>query len=176
MTKKVLASLLILAFALTIAQGQTNTDASQPSIHDWQGLRNLKPGTKLFVQTKQGKEIEAKFVDVAGSKLSLSYGFSILSLEQPDIQRVYAQKGRSSRKKVGIIGAVFGGIAGLVIGAKISAGIDAREREKGPPFQDALTTGGATAIYSMLGGAALGYGIGHVLGGKRNGKLLYESK
>jgi hypothetical protein len=34
MTKKVLASLLILAFALTIAQGQTNTDASQPSIHE----------------------------------------------------------------------------------------------------------------------------------------------
>jgi hypothetical protein len=127
-----------------------------------------------LVETKQGRVIEAKFVDVNGSKLTLSYGFDILSLEQRDIQRVYLQKVGASRKKKAIIGAVFGGIVGLVIGAKIGAGIDAREN--GPPFEDALTPGGATAIYSMLGGAAVGYGIGHLLGGKRKGKLLYESK
>lgn len=176
MSKKVLALLLALAFGLTIrpiALSQTNTNASQPSVQDWQGLRDLKPGKRLTVETKQGREIVAKFVDITGSKLTLSYGFDILSLEQRDIQRVYLQKG-SSRKKKAIIGAVFGGIVGLVIGAKIGAGIDARE--KGPPFQDALTPGGATAVYSMLGGAAVGYGIGHLLGGKRKGKLLYESK
>jgi hypothetical protein len=176
MTKKVLTSLLILAFALTnrpVAPGQTNTTRSQPAAQDWQDLRDVKPGKILLVETKQGRMIEAKFVDVAGSKLALSHGFDILVLEQRDLQRVYLQTGSSRRKKA-IIGAVLGGIVGLVIGAKVGAGIDAREA--GPPFQDALTPGGATAIYLMLGGAALGYGIGHQLGGKRKGKLLYESK
>jgi hypothetical protein len=178
MTNKVLASLLILIFVLTIqsvALGQTNTNASQPAVQDWQGLRELKPGKRLLVETKQGRVIDANFADVTGSKLNLSYGFDILSVEQRDIQRVYLQKG-SSRKKKAIIGAVVGGIVGLVIGAKVGLGVDARAREKGPPFQDAPTTGDGIAIYSTLGGAALGYGVGHLLGGKRNGKLLYESK
>lgn len=174
MTNKMLASLLILAFALTIAQGQTFTDTSQPSIHDWQGLRNLKPGTKLLVETKQGRVIQAKFADVAGSKLSLSYGFSILSLEQSDIQRAYLQKGRFSRKKAAIIGALLGAVAGFTIGAKIGVGVDANQRT-GPPFEDALTAGQATAVYPALGGAAAGYGIGHLLGGKHKGKLIYRS-
>jgi hypothetical protein len=179
MTKKVLTLLLILAFALTnrpVIRGQTNANRSQPVAQDWQGMRDVKPGRILLVETKQGRIVEAKFVDVAGSKLSLSQGFDILILEQSDLQRVSLQKTGSSRRKKAIIGAVLGGIAGLVVGAKVGIGIDAREREKGPPFQDALTTGSATAIYSMLGGAALGYGIGHQLGGKRKGKLLYESK
>jgi hypothetical protein len=179
MTNKVLALLLVLAFALTIpsvALGQTKSDNSEPSAQDWQGLRGLKPGKRLLVETKQGKEIAAKFVDVNGSKLNLSYGFDILSLEQREIQRVYLQKVGSSRKKKAIIGAVFGGIVGLVIGAKIGANIDSNNRKTGPPFEDAPTTGQATAIYSMLGGAAAGYGIGHLLGGKGKGKLIYESK
>lgn len=174
MTNKTLASLLILAFALTIAQGQTNTDTSQQSIHDWQGLRNLKPGTKLLVETKQGRVIEAKFVDIVGSKLSLSYGFNILSLEQPDIQMAYLQKERSSRKKAAIIGALVGAVAGLTIGTKIGLNIDESKRREGPPFEDALTTGQGIAVYLALGGAAAGYGISHLLGGKHKG-LIYRS-
>ena len=174
MMNKVVASLLVVAFALTIAQGQNNTDTAQPSIHDWQGLLDLKPGTKLLVETKQGRVIEAKFVDIVGSKLSLSYGFNILSLEQPDIQRVYLRKERSSRKKAAIIGSLLGAVAGLTIGAKIGLNIDARNRINGPPFEDALTTGDATALCLALGGAAAGYGISHLLGGKHKG-LIYRS-
>ena len=174
MTKRVLASLLLLGVTFMIppfAQGQT--DSPQSSVQDWQGLRNLKSG-RLRVETKQGKVIDANFVEVTGTKLTLSYGFNFLSVEQRDLQRVYFQKVGSSRKKRAIIGAVVGGIVGLVIGAKVGAGIDARETR--PPFEDALTPGGATAIYSMLGGAALGYGIGHLVGGKGKGKLIYQSK
>lgn len=174
MANKVLASLLILAFALTNARGQTNTNTSQPSIHDWQGLSNLKPGTKLLVETKQGREIEAKFVDIVGSKLSLSYGFNILSLEQSDIQSAYLQKGRSSRKKAAIIGALVGAFAGFTIGSKIGLDIDESKRRKGPPFEDALTTGQGIAVSLALGGAAAGYGIRHLLGGKHKG-LIYRS-
>ena len=176
MTKRVLASLLLLGVTFMIppfAQGQT--DSPQSSVQDWQGLRNLKSG-RLRVETKQGKVIDANFVEITGTKLTLSYGFNFLSVEQHDLQRVYLQKTGSSRKKKAIIGAIVGGIVGLVIGAKVGVGIDAREREKGPPFQDALTPGGATAIYSMLGGAAVGYGIGHLVGGKGKGKLIYQSK
>jgi len=174
MTKKVLASLLLLGVTFMIrpfAQGQTNSPES--SVQDWQGLRNLKSG-RLRVETKQGKVIDANFVEITGTKLTLSYGFNFLSVEQRDLQRVYLQKTGSSRQKRAIIGAVIGGIVGLLIGGKIGAGIDAREA--GPPFEDALTPGGATALYPMLGGAAVGYGIGHLLGGKGKGKLLYESK
>ena len=176
MTKKVLTALLLLSVTLMIrpfAQGQTNSP--QSSVQDWQGLRNLKSG-RLRVETQQGKVIDANFVEITGTKLTLSFGFNFLSVEQHDLQRVYLQKTGSSRQKKAIIGAVVGGIVGLVIGAKIGVGVDAREREKGPPFQDAPTTGDGIAIYSTLGGAAVGYGIGHLLGGKRKGKLLYESK
>ena len=174
MTKKVLASILLLGVTFMIqpfAQGQTNSPES--SVQDWQGLRNLKSG-RLRVETKQGKVIDADFVGITGARLTLSYGFNFLSVEQPDLQRVYLQKTGSSRQKKAIVGAVIGGIVGLLIGGKIGAGIDAREA--GPPFQDALTPGGATTAYSTLGGAAAGYGIGYLVGGKRKGKLLYESK
>src|SRR5205807_1561339 len=89
-----------------------------------------------------------------------------LNVKQGDIQRVYLRKSGSSRKKKVIIGAIIGGIVGLAIGARIGLGIDARAREAGPPFQDAPTTGDAIAIYSTLGGAAAGYGIGHLVGGE----------
>src|SRR5256885_9895120 len=169
MTRKILASLtlLVLAFAIPhFAQGQAGT--AQSPVQDWQGLKDLKSG-RLLVETKQGRVIDANFVEVTGSKLTLSYGFNFVSVEQRDIQRVYLHKSGSSRKKKAIIGAIIGGVVGLVIGAKIGAGIDANARTAGPPFQDAPTTGDAGALYSMLGGAASGYGIGHLLCGKRKG-------
>lgn len=174
MTKKLLASLLMLTFALAIqpvALGQTNFALQQP-VQDWQGLRDLRPPKKILIETKDGEEIEGNFVGINGSKLTVAYGIAVRSLEQRDIDRVYVPKGSESRKKA-VIGAVIGGIAGLVIGSKIGYAVDAKDT---PPLQDAPTTGMSIAIGMTAGGVAAGYGIGHAIGRKRIGKVLYESK
>lgn len=174
MTKKLFASLLMLALPLSIqsaALGQANSGL-QPSVQDWQGLQDLKPPKKILVETRDGEEIEGDFAGINGSKLTVSYGITDRSIEQRNIGRVYVPKGSESRKKA-VIGAVIGGIAGFLIGAKIGADVDAKDT---PPLQDAPTTGSFIAMGTTSAGAFAGYRIGHAIGKKRIGKMLYESK
>jgi hypothetical protein len=172
MVKKLLASLLLLAFMLPIhpvALGQANSDSSPQPVPDWQGLRDLKPGKVIVVYTKQGKEIEGKFVDIQGSTLGLALGFTILDFEQGEIEEVHRKP--SSRRKGRIIGTLVGVFAGGMIGAHIGLRMEANQ--KGPPFPESpgpLVTG-----LGVFGGGALGYAIGLRFDHKRKGKLLYKS-
>jgi hypothetical protein len=172
MAKKFLASLLMLTVALAIPPVALGQAGPLEPVQDWQRLPTIKPPKKILIETKDGEEIEGNFVGINGSKLTVAYGIAVRSLEQRDIQRVYVPKGSESRKKA-VIGAIIGGFAGMLIGGKIGSDIDAKDT---PPLQDAPTTGMAVAIYSTIGGAAAGYGIGHAIGRKRIGKVLYESK
>lgn len=172
MTKKLFASLLMLAFVLTIqpaALSQANSEKSPQPVQDWQGLRNLEPGKVIVVYTRQGKQIEGKFVDIKGSTLGLALGFNILDFEQSDIEAIY-RKPRYKRK-----GRFIGAVVGVFVGGMIAGPIalKAEANYKGPPENSP-----APAIEGVgaFGGGAIGYAIGLRFDNKRKGKLLYKSR
>ena len=172
MAKQLSASLLLLAFALAIhpvALGQANSDKSQQTVHDWQGLRDLEPGKVIVVYTKQGKEFEGKFVDIKGSTLGLALGFNILDFEQNDIEEIH-RKPRYKRKGR-FIGAIIGVFVGGMLAGPIAAKVEANQ--KGPSLEN--SPGPAIVGVGAFGGAGIGYAIGLRFDNKRKGKLLYKS-
>jgi hypothetical protein len=173
MTKKLLASMLMLAFALAlqpVALGQANSEKSPQPAPDWQGLRDLKPGKVIVVYTRQGKEIEGKFVDIKGSTLGVALGFNILDFEQSDIEAIY-RKPRFKRK-----GRFIGAIVGVFVGGMIAGpfALKAEANHKGPSLEDSPAQ--AIEALGAFGGGALGYAIGLRFDNKRKGKLLYKSR
>ena len=175
MKSRVPASLLALTLLLTatpVALAQTN-NSGPPAINqnaqDWQGLRDLKPGKKVLVETRLGT-VEGKFVSAIGTRLTLSDEGETLSFEQRDIQRVYRLKGRWSRSFTARIGAGIG----MVIGTFIGTGRMIRaEGEVGHTPSDDDT---APVVAGFAIGTLAGAGLGALLGGKRKGKLLYEAR
>ncbi|HWT02572.1 MAG TPA: hypothetical protein VN256_20135 [Pyrinomonadaceae bacterium] len=175
MKSRLLALLLILALlpaAPSAALAQTG-DAAQPAAdadtQDWQGLKDLKPGKKIVVEFKPniGDPVEARFVSAVGTKLTItSHGFT-RSLEQRDIQSVYQHKGGWKRKTTAKIGMVVGALVGAYIDSRFINPID---RPVTP------TDDGTPSMAGLFYGGAIGAGVGALLGGRRNGRLLYEAK
>lgn len=166
MAKKILASLLILIFALasaSVAQTQANADPSPQTAPDWQGLRNVKVGQSLVVYTKNGREIEGKFADFASGTLNLTLGFEVISFEPSEIQEV---RQKTSRKKGRIIGAIVGTIAGAMIGGAVGLRTETPGMESAAP---------AIMGVSAFGAGGIGYAIGAHYDRKRKGKLLYKA-
>jgi hypothetical protein len=170
MTNKFLAALLVLAFAFALrppALAQDKADSSKPAVQDWQGLRDLKPGKVIVVYTRQGKEIEGKFVDIKGSTLGLALGFDIWDFEQSEIEEVH-RKPRYKRK-----GRIIGALIGTFVGGILSASIGLRMEENTPPGVESPAP--AVTGLGVFGGAGIGYAIGLRFDNKRKGKLLYRS-
>jgi hypothetical protein len=178
MTSKSLASFVVFVLILTavpVSKSQTtNPDqpAKQTSISNWQGLQNLKPGIKIFIEYKRnvGGSLECKFVRVTGSMLTASDGNSQTTIDQRDIQRVYRLNGRWSRSTMAKIGAGIGMVVGTFVGAGRAISL---EREPGHVASD---NDAAPAMAGFVLGAAAGAGLGALVGGKRRGKLLYEAR
>ena len=177
MNSKILVSLLTLILVMTtpVALAQTSNSgqaSTNVTVQDWQGLRELKPGKKIWVEFKSGigDPFEGKFVSAIGSKLNLIDDGYPLSLEQRDIQRVYGLKGRWSRSKAAKIGAGIGMLAGTLLG--VDRGIRA-EGQVGHVSSEADT---APAFIGFFVGTLAGAGLGALLGRKRKGELLYEAK
>jgi hypothetical protein len=185
-TAQFLALILVLAQS-TAAPAQTMTNgqgqSTQPALPaeqpqpafttpapDWQDLRGLQPGKKVLVEFKSGSTLDAKFVRINGSQLTLSEHGSDYNLEQRDIRRIYRLKGRWSRGAAAKVGAAIGILAGTFIGTGIGIRIEGRpghipsDKDTGP------------AVGGFIIGALAGAGVGALLGGKRRGKLLYEAQ
>jgi hypothetical protein len=158
MKNTILAPLLIfmLLFMVPVALAQSATNADTK---DWQGLDHLKSGKRILVETKLGGVIEGKFVSASGSKLTVFAEGAIHTLERSEIQRIYRLKKRWSRKTTAFIGAAVG----LFVSIPIATRIDSDNSE---------SVALPAAVYSIAGGAGLGY----LLGGNRVGKLLFEAK
>ena len=174
MKSQVLASLLVLILVPTASPaaltqtGSPGQPATMTNAPDWQGLSNLKPGKRVLVEFKNGSTVDGKFVNAVGSRLTLTADGSTYILEQRDIRRVYGLKGKWSRDRAVGIGAGIGLVVGAFIG---SVRMDRAEKEPGhvPSADDT----GPLAAGASIGALA---GAGALLGGKRRGKLLYESK
>src|SRR5262245_45975208 len=145
MKNMILAPLLILMLlfmvpVVAVAQSATNT-----GIKDWQGLVSIKPRQTILVETKLGGIIEAKFVSVDGSTLTLIADGAIHELEQSDIQRIYRLKKRWSHKTTAVIGSVVGLFVSIPIGAKIDS--DNAKKRTEPPFDESVAF--PAAVYGV---------------------------
>ena len=154
MLAPLLIFMLFMVPVVASAQSATNADTK-----DWQGLDQLKSGKRILVETKLGGVIEGKLVSATGSKLTVFAEGAIHTLERSDIQRIYRLKKRWSRKTTAFIGAAVG----LFVSIPIATKIDSNNSE---------SVAFPAAVYSIAGGAGLGY----LLGGNRVGKLLFEAK
>lgn len=174
---KFLPPLLAFILVLTttpISTAQTTTQAqpaAQTNASDWQGLQNLKRGKQILIEYKSnvGGTLECKFVNVAGTKLTVSAGGSEATIEQGEIQRVYRLNGKWSRSTMAKIGAGIGMLVGTFVGAARTFQL---EREVGHVNSDQDT---APLAAGFVIGTAAGAGLGALVGGKRKGKLLYEA-
>lgn len=168
----IVSCLLVLSFAsLSISLGQTTS--TEPFVQDWQELNNLESGKPILVELKSGAKVDARFIGLQRDSLKVSDldGLATGSYQQKDIKRVYLAKSHGSRKKRGKIGAIIGGILGLVIAAPVSVRIDDSPSNRG---EDSVAM--AVGMGFGIAGAGAGYGIGYMLGGTRKSKLLYESR
>ena len=175
MKSRVLASLLAFTLVLTsspLAPAQTiaSGQATNSTVQDWQGLRDIKQGKKVLVQFKSGGTIDGKVVSLVGSTLTLSGGGNTYTLEQRDIQRVFQMKGGWSRKTTLRIGAIVGLVGGTIIGGRAMTRLE-RNPNRIPSDADEIPMIAGIGI-----GTFVGAGVGWLLGGKRKGKLLYEAK
>ena len=175
MKSRIPAVLLALTLALTsplLLLAQSNNPAQSAAnvqAQDWQDLQYLEPGKKILVEFKSnvGDAVEGKFVSAVGTKLTLSSDGYTRSLEQRDIQGVYRVKGRWSRGRTARIGMGIG----MLVGAAVSAG-----KALGNEKVGTLENDGTPGYGGFFLGAFAGAGVGALLGGKRKGQLLYESK
>jgi hypothetical protein len=178
MKHKVLAPSLTLILLLTtppVALMQTVGSETRvravTDVHDWQGLRGLKPDSEILIELKPDLRdpFAGKFVSAIGTTLTISQDDFHFSVEQRDIQRVYHLKGKWSRSRTARIGAGIGMVVGTVLGVKRAVDAE-RPRRCG---SDADMTPAFAGFYI---GTLAGAGLGALVGGKRKSKLLYEAK
>ena len=152
----------------TTASRQT---AAPATAHDWQRLKNFKPGKQILVELKSGlgDPIEAKFISAVGTTLTLTLDVVPFTVEQQDIQRVYRLTGWS-RNKMAKIGAGVGMATGTMIG--VHKAIQAERR----PNHVSTEADRLPGVIGFFVGSLAGAGIGALLGGKRKGELLYQAK
>jgi hypothetical protein len=172
MTLLLTLSLLLTTSPAVLAQTNSSRQSSINAIaQDWQELGSLKSGKKILVEYKTGDMLEGKFVNVAGSILTLTSDGNTYTLEQRHIQSVHELRGRWSRGKAARIGAGIGMLAGTFIGVERMI-----RAESKPGFIPSGHADTGPAFAGMGIGTLAGAGAGALLGGKRKGELLYVAR
>ncbi len=89
---------------------------AQSSDDRWRGLNDLKPGTRIVVDQDGGKPLKAKFASSTDQNLTVMSKGKRVEIDRSTISAVYLGR-RSSKLKRGLIGALAGAGAGMLIGA-----------------------------------------------------------
>jgi len=139
--KKLLSMVLILLVAST-------TLFAQQSLSNWSNVENLKPGTKIVVRTKNGREFVGTKRQSTNDTLFMEARFPVqgartISLSKDEIQEV--RKNKST---------FYYPLVGLAIGLGVGVAIGARADHPGTDDPN---------LGKMLGGG-LGGGIGLIAG------------
>src|SRR6266550_6833016 len=139
--KKLLSMVLVLLVAST-------TLFAQQSLSNWSNVENLKPGTKILVRTKNGREFVGTKRQSTDDTLFMEAKFPVqgartISLSKDEIQEV--RKNKST---------FYYPLLGLAIGLGVGVAIGARADHPGTDDPN---------LGKMLGGG-LGGGIGLIAG------------
>lgn len=145
-------------FVLAIAIGtSSHISAQQAPFDEWKRLSLLPANTRLYVESDGRKPTKGRLLRVTDSGLTLRAGGRDVELPQVSVSAVYYGR-RSSKLKRGLIGALAGAGAGVLIGGLAAAG-----------GADPLVAAGGF-IYGIPAGAAVGALTG---GGMKKGDLIY---
>lgn len=147
------ASALIL---LSVLAASTSV-AAQSQDEKWNRVTPLSAGTKLVVEADGRKPVKGKLVQATENSLTLRTGSKDVAIPRQDISAVFLGKG-SSKIKRGLIGALAGAGAGVLIGG-IAAAAGA----------DPLVAAGGF-LFGIPAGAAVGVATS---GGTKKGSLIY---
>ena len=135
-----LASSLLVAFAWP---GWAADDSK------WTGVQSLRPGDRIGIIQSNQKRVEGEFRNATESSVTIQADRET-TIAQDDVIRVYRRPHVSRSMR-----ALIGGAVGLAGGAVVNATAGERFRNEGGDI-----TAGA-----LLGGAAIGAGIGAITGG-----------
>ena len=152
-------SFLVL-MAVFIFLGPAEVTNGQDRDDQWDRLLSLSPGTTLIVDQERRKAAKGAFVRTNSQALTLRSNGREFDLARDTVSAVYLGR-RSSRFKRGIIGALAGAGAGMLIGV---VGVVAT---KGHPL---IAAGGI--LIGIPAGAAIGAATG---GGTKKGELIYRN-
>lgn len=136
----------------------SHVSAQQAPLDEWKRLTLLPSNTRLYVESDGRKPIKGRLLRVTDNGLTLRAGGRDVELPQATISAVYYGK-RSSKLKRGLIGALAGAGAGVLIGGLAAAG-----------GADPLVAAGGF-IYGIPAGAAIG---ALTSGGIKKGELIYS--
>lgn len=156
MIKKYILPVLLTAFvclgAASAVNGQ-NRDAQ------WNGLASLSTGTRLVIDQDGKKAVKGRFVRATDQVLTLKTGGREIGLPRDAVSAVYLGR-RPSRVKRGLIGALAGAGAGLLVSGVVIAAT------KGDPL-----IGAGGFLIGIPVGAAIGAATA---GGSKKGELIYS--
>jgi hypothetical protein len=156
MTRKYFLPALL---AIFVCVGASQAVNGQNRDDQWNRLASLSSGTRLVVDQNGKKSLKGRFVRATDKMLTLKTGGREIDLSRDTVSAVYRGK-RSSRIKRGLIGALAGAGAGLLVGAVAVAAT------KGDPL-----IGAGGFLIGIPAGAVIGAASG---GGTKKGELIYS--
>src|SRR5215203_3047831 len=90
--------------------------SAQSSDDRWRGLNDLEPETRIVIDQDGSKPLKAKFASSTDQNLAVMSKGKRVEIDRSTISAVYLGR-KSSKVKRGVIGALAGAGAGLLIGA-----------------------------------------------------------
>ena len=159
--KRKLISILLTGMLLS-AQSSLVFVQAQKSLHDWSAVQTGGADERLFVKQKDGKTIEGKMIEASETNLTLSRNGKVVNISRDSIQQIELSRGRAEKGKWAAIGAGIGAATGGAIG-----GVKASH------------TGDDGGIYTVVGlvfGAGSGAVAGLAFGAtRRHRELIYTA-
>lgn len=145
-------SILFSAFLLFIA--------APVCAQDWSAVSVLKPGTRVYINARNGKEVKGKIVAVSDAALDIRSNGKNVSIGRGDVLTIHLARRGSILKR-----ALIGAAAGAGIGAGVGAGVVA-----------ATKSDGLAAAAGFLYGIPIGAVVGAATTGHKRGELIYSAK
>ncbi|NOT48739.1 MAG: hypothetical protein HOP17_13445 [Acidobacteria bacterium] len=150
--------LYLSAFLLVfVCLGASTATHAQTIDEKWNKVVSLAYGTRIFVETDGRKPLKGKFVKADDRDLTVKVNAREVAVSRDSVSAVYFGK-RPSKVKRGLIGALAGAGAGVLIGG-IAAAAGA----------DPLIAAGGF-LYGLPAGAVIGVATS---GGMKQGSLIY---